>query len=146
MEQLDPQLPPDQPFRPDGLRTPPPLEVLPPSQSPADKFKVVRDLWANGRARISVLAATLWGKVAIGAVAAGLVGGTAIHVFHRTPPAPVPPPVVQPTVTPVAPPVHHRHVHKRFHHRKHANRTPSKTSSSKKHPAHKKNRKPWLSK
>jgi hypothetical protein len=127
MENTNPQ-PNDSP-QPGDVR-PPSLEVIHPDKSPqADKFQVLRDLWARHAPRVIALGSTLGGKVAIGAVAAAVAGGTIFHYAHRKPATPV---ISHVQVRQVAATHGHR-IHKHVtavHHAHKATKSTSKTTTT----------------
>jgi len=86
MENTNPmQDAPNDSTQPGDIRRPS-LEVIHPGkQRLAEKLQVVRDLWAKYAPHAITLAGTLPGKVAIGAVAAAIAGGTILHYVHRKP-------------------------------------------------------------
>jgi hypothetical protein len=106
----------------------PMLQVIQPDPSAETvKMHTGRVLWATLAPKLLGITSTLWGKVAVGAVAAAIVGGAAYHFTHK----PAVPPTVEQVLAPRIPPKHAPIVHKSAAPKTPAAKTVKKSSKKK---------------
>ena len=107
----------------------PMLQVIQPDPSAETvKMHTGRVLWATLAPKLLGITSTLWGKVAVGAVAVAIAGGTAYHFTHLKPAAP---PTVEQVLAPRIPPKHAPIVHKSAAPKTPAAKTVKKSSKKK---------------
>jgi hypothetical protein len=135
----------------------PMLEVIQPSPSPVTvKLRTARVLWATLVPELMGITGTLWGKVAIAAVAAAIAGGTAYHFTHLKPVSTPADHLLAPRIPPKHSPIVHKTAssktptHKASKSSKkrtrHKTAKSHKTTSDKNTPLKKGQHRPWFSK